>query len=260
MGTVNTNSVFLFSLSAVRFGRIPKREKQRLLDEMQSYMNSLNEAASMEMEVSSSPDAPSSPQNQATDGAGSTSQSYHSNLINSDEKPLKMAAGNSNFAFQSSLVQEAAPPHTASEVQDTIQGDLKSGYHVTSSCTSAPTNNENSTNANVSKYHISNQNQCPVSGSHVSQSYAANHNSFLMDDSQNQNSCPWKLHGGAKVLVSLLFSSNMRIICQVAVNEKTLMTSSVCDRRVHSIHVPWLHPVNPARKCGSLSHSASPQL
>uniref|UniRef100_K7G8S3 Nuclear receptor subfamily 1 group D member 2 n=1 Tax=Pelodiscus sinensis TaxID=13735 RepID=K7G8S3_PELSI len=32
------------SRDAVRFGRIPKREKQRLLDEMQSYMNSLGEA------------------------------------------------------------------------------------------------------------------------------------------------------------------------------------------------------------------------
>uniref|UniRef100_G3P427 Nuclear receptor subfamily 1, group D, member 4a n=1 Tax=Gasterosteus aculeatus TaxID=69293 RepID=G3P427_GASAC len=36
------------SRDAVRFGRIPKREKQRLLDEMQSYMNSLNESVAME--------------------------------------------------------------------------------------------------------------------------------------------------------------------------------------------------------------------
>ncbi|KAG2468593.1 NR1D1 protein, partial [Polypterus senegalus] len=55
------------SRDAVRFGRIPKREKQRLLDEMQSYMNSLNESASME--VDSSPDMPFSPGDSQSDEA-----------------------------------------------------------------------------------------------------------------------------------------------------------------------------------------------
>uniref|UniRef100_A0A667Y9P6 Nuclear receptor subfamily 1, group D, member 4a n=1 Tax=Myripristis murdjan TaxID=586833 RepID=A0A667Y9P6_9TELE len=46
------------SRDAVRFGRIPKREKQRLLDEMQSYMNSLNESAAMDMDSSPVRDTP----------------------------------------------------------------------------------------------------------------------------------------------------------------------------------------------------------
>uniref|UniRef100_A0A672G3R7 Nuclear receptor subfamily 1 group D member 1-like n=1 Tax=Salarias fasciatus TaxID=181472 RepID=A0A672G3R7_SALFA len=70
------------SRDAVRFGRIPKREKQRLLDEMQSYMNSLNESASMEVEVSPPLNAPCSPQNQTSEGAGSMLPSYCS-----DENP-----------------------------------------------------------------------------------------------------------------------------------------------------------------------------
>lgn len=228
-------SLLLFS-SAVRFGRIPKREKQRLLDEMQSYMNSLNESASMDMEVSSPPEAPCSPQKQSNEGSGSILHSYHSNLINSDKKPIKMAAGNNNFAFHSSSMQGAALSHTARQGQHTNQGDLTSSYHVPSNCPVAPTNNENSTNTNVniSKYHISNQNQCPITGSRSSQSYAANQNSFHADESQNQNSCPWKLNGGAKVLVSFLIFSVCVCFSQLNVNKKSRIhhiLSSLCLRQ-----------------------------
>lgn len=202
------------SRDAVRFGRIPKREKQRLLDEMQSYMNSLNESASIEMEVSPPPDAPCSPQNhQSNEGAGSISQSYRSNLISSDEKPLKMAASNlGTSTFQNSSAHDPALSHTTTQTQLTLQGEqanLTSNYHRASNCPVAHTNNENSSNTNVdnSKYNFSsNQNQCPVTGHLSSQSYTANHNSFQASDSQNQNSCPWKLNGGAKVLACPLNS------------------------------------------------------
>uniref|UniRef100_A0A671Y844 Nuclear receptor subfamily 1, group D, member 4b n=1 Tax=Sparus aurata TaxID=8175 RepID=A0A671Y844_SPAAU len=204
------------SRDAVRFGRIPKREKQRLLDEMQSYMNSLNESASMEMEVSSPPEAPCSPQNPTNEGVGSISQSYRSNLINGDEKPLKMAArnrnGNSNSrssSFQNSSVQE--PSHSAAPNQHTVQGEqvnLTSSYHVTTNC---PVNNENTANntnnIDNAKYNFSsNQNQCPFSGSVSSHSYHANQNGYSARDSQNQSPCPWKLNGGAKVLACPLNS------------------------------------------------------
>lgn len=209
-----TEDVLFWLSSAVRFGRIPKREKQRLLDEMQSYMNSLNESASMEMEVSSPPDAPCSPQNQTNEGAGSISQSYRSNLMSSDEKPPKMAAGNSNIgisSFQNSSAQEPSLSHSATQTHHTVHGEqanLTSNYHVSTNCPVAHTNNENSTNANIdnAKYTFSsNQNQCPFSGSLSSQSYSANQNSFQARDSQNQSPCPWKLNGGAKVLVRLFF-------------------------------------------------------
>lgn len=200
------------SRDAVRFGRIPKREKQRLLDEMQSYMNSLNESASMEMEVSPPADALGSSQNQANEG--SMSQSYQSSLMNCDEKPLKMASHNKNVctsSFQNRSVQEPALSHPATPTQHTVKGEqanLTSSYHVPTHCPVAHTNNESSTNTNVdnAKYFSSNQNQCPVSGHLSHQSYTTNQNSFPAGDSQNQNSCPWKLNGGAKVLACPLNS------------------------------------------------------
>ncbi|XP_054639799.1 nuclear receptor subfamily 1 group D member 1-like [Dunckerocampus dactyliophorus] len=194
------------SRDAVRFGRIPKREKQRLLDEMQSYMNSLNESASMEMEVSPPSDTRCSPQNQTSERAVSVRQSYQSDLINSEKKPLKRPASNSNLgtSFQDSPVRETSPPHTTANAQHTFQGDLTSGYNVPLKCPVAPTNNDNTANNNVnaSKFSFTNQNQCPISGSLSSQPYAANQRT----DSQNQNSCPWKLNGGAKVLACPLNS------------------------------------------------------
>ncbi|GAA6215697.1 nuclear receptor subfamily 1 group D member 1-like [Lates japonicus] len=203
------------SRDAVRFGRIPKREKQRLLDEMQSYMNSLNESASMEMEVSPPPDAPCSPQNQTNEG--SISQSYHASLMNSDEKPVKMAATrNSNVCtpsfHNSSAAEDPALSHPTTQTQHAAHGEqanLTPSYHVPTNCPVSPTNNENSTNTNVdnAKYTFSsNQNQCPISGSLSSQSYTTNQNSFPANDSQNQNPCPWKLNGGAKVLACPLNS------------------------------------------------------
>ncbi|XP_026163790.1 nuclear receptor subfamily 1 group D member 1-like [Mastacembelus armatus] len=201
------------SRDAVRFGRIPKREKQRLLDEMQSYMNSLNEPTSVEMEVSPPPDAPCSPQNQTNEGVGSISQSYRNNLMNNDEKPLKVAVSNHNVgtsSFQNSLAQEPSLSHTTTQTQHTVQGDqvnLTSSYHVPTNCHVASTTNENSTNIDNAKYTFSsNHNQCPISGRLSSQSYPANQNSFPASDSQNQNACPWKLNGGAKVLACPLNS------------------------------------------------------
>ncbi|TDH14311.1 hypothetical protein EPR50_G00040840 [Perca flavescens] len=197
------------SRDAVRFGRIPKREKQRLLDEMQSYMNSLNESASMEMEVSPPPDAPCSPQNQTNEGAGSMSQSYRSNLMNRDQKPLKMAAGNGNIgasSFQNNSVQQPSLSHSATQTHHTVHGEQAS-YHIPTSCPVSSTNNENSTVIDDAKYTFSsNQNQCPVSGRLSSKSYSANQNSYPASDSQNQSPCPWTLNGGAKVLACPLNS------------------------------------------------------
>ncbi|KAM3622014.1 uncharacterized protein V6R79_019242 [Siganus canaliculatus] len=198
------------SRDAVRFGRIPKREKQRLLDEMQSYMNSLNESASMEMEMSPPSDAPSSPQSQTNEGAGTLSQSYRSSL-SSDEKPPKMASGNNNISvtsFQNGPVQEPSVSHSASQIQHTVQGE-QANYHVPSGCPVGSTSNDTPVNTNVNnnKYTFSpDQNQCPYSGSLSSQSYSTNQNSYHTRESQNQSPCPWKLNGGAKVLACPLNS------------------------------------------------------
>lgn len=209
-----TEDALLWLSSAVRFGRIPKREKQRLLDEMQSYMNSLNETATMELEVSPPPEAPCSPKNQTNDRASSVSQSYCSSLMNSEEKVLKMAAGNSNIettSFHNSPVQEASVSHSATQTQHTVQGEQAnsaSDYHIPSTCPVSPNNNNGDANIDNAKYTFSsNQNQCPFRGGLSSQSYSASQNSFTVRDSHNQSPCPWKLNSGAKVLVRRLLQS-----------------------------------------------------
>ncbi|KAK5912312.1 hypothetical protein CesoFtcFv8_002201 [Champsocephalus esox] len=190
------------SRDAVRFGRIPKREKQRLLDEMQSYMNSLNESASMEMEVSPPTDAPCSPQTQTSEEAASISYLR-------DEKPIKIAAGNGNIgtsSFRNNSAQKPSLSNSGTQTHHTVHGEQAS-YLVPTSCPVSSTNSENSTIVDNAKYNFSsNQNQCPVSGHLSSQSYSANQNSYSAGDFQKQSACPWKLSGGAKVLACPLNS------------------------------------------------------
>lgn len=209
---VNANRPhLLFLSSAVRFGRIPKREKQRLLDEMQSYMNSLNESASVDMEMSPPSDAPCSPENTTSEGAAPAPQSYSGSLLNSDEKLLKMAASSSNantVSFRNSSVQEATISHSATQTQ-TEQDSVTSSYPGQSNCPVSHNidNNANPKVDNIKYTFPSNQNQCPFSGKLSPQSNSVSHYSFPARESHNQSPCPWKLNGGAKVLVRPLLLS-----------------------------------------------------
>ncbi|XP_005799921.1 nuclear receptor subfamily 1 group D member 1-like [Xiphophorus maculatus] len=199
------------SRDAVRFGRIPKREKQRLMDEMQSYMNSLNGPASVEMEVPPPSDGPCSPLNQTNTGSCFLPQSYPS-----EEKPLKTAAGGSSLgtpSFQSRTVQEAVPSaqnqNPAQYRVQVEQQNVSTGYHLTANFPAPPCSNASSTSTNVSNANYSfssSQNQCPVSGSLSSQTFTASHGVMPDRDNQNPTSCPWKLNGGAKVLACPLNS------------------------------------------------------
>ncbi|XP_030410357.1 nuclear receptor subfamily 1 group D member 1-like [Gopherus evgoodei] len=78
------------SRDAVRFGRIPKREKQRLLDEMQSYMNSLNEAP-MDMGLGPEGEAPPSPDAQEEEAIGAISRAYHDIFVSGQDRLGKQA-------------------------------------------------------------------------------------------------------------------------------------------------------------------------
>ncbi len=90
---------------AVRFGRIPKREKQRLLDEMQSYMNSLNESSTMGMETSPPHEPPPSPsENQSKEAIGTLSRAYQDIFTNTQDR-LSKRAGNMNTSSRSSTFQ-----------------------------------------------------------------------------------------------------------------------------------------------------------
>ncbi|KAG7278885.1 hypothetical protein CRUP_036399 [Coryphaenoides rupestris] len=214
------------SRDAVRFGRIPKREKQRLLDEMQSYMNSLNnESASMEVEVSApTAEAPRSPSDgrsgEGHAAAGSTPQSYHSNAFMScEEKPLKMAASanNHNNNGSASCFGGASQDFSTTAVQPQSQSlagqfqGVPSGYHLPAHCAAnvnkKPTANATTLPDNAKYTYALSQSgqsqQCPVTGataSSSSQPMPANQNVFAACESQKPTSCPWKLNGGAKVL------------------------------------------------------------
>ena len=73
--------------TAVRFGRIPKREKQRLLDEMQSYMNSLNESASLEVEPPSGQEVPLSPvETDSKETIGAISRAYQDIFVSTQDR------------------------------------------------------------------------------------------------------------------------------------------------------------------------------
>ncbi|XP_014854958.1 PREDICTED: nuclear receptor subfamily 1 group D member 1-like [Poecilia mexicana] len=199
------------SRDAVRFGRIPKREKQRLMDEMQSYMNSLNGPASVEMEVPPPSDGPCSPLHQTNTGSCSLPQSYPS-----EEKPLKTAAGSSSLgtpSFQSGTVQEAGPSvqqnlNPAQYRVQMEQQNVSTSYHLAANFPAPPCSNASSTSTNVgnANYYSSHQNRCPVSGSLSSQAYTGSHGVMPDRDNQNPTSCPWKLNGGAKVLACPLNS------------------------------------------------------
>lgn len=178
---------------------------------MQSYMNSLNESATVdEMEVSPPADSLCSPQAQLAEAPGSVPQSYCAALISADEKPLKMAAGSrSGSSLGTRSYQDSHPVAQAQHAAPTEQANLPSGYHIPAGCPVAPAKAENHANANGdnnAKYGFSSSpTQCPFSGSLSSQSYQARQTSHPARDSQSQSPCPWKLNGGAKVLVSLCY-------------------------------------------------------
>ncbi|XP_041654532.1 nuclear receptor subfamily 1, group D, member 4a [Cheilinus undulatus] len=200
------------SRDAVRFGRIPKREKQRLLDEMQSYMNSLNESAALEMDSSSMRDTPSSPEDgNSKEAIGAISRAYRDIFASrtnssSQERPAKRAniphanSNTSHFSQDAAFTQAPSQPASTQSYQ---------------SCPAVPaaqspvTHSENQhTFQNVDNNHFTyslpanqnhNQNQANSITPHRGSS--ANYNSYrTTGSSQSQPSCPWKLAPGAKVL------------------------------------------------------------
>ncbi|XP_029011368.1 nuclear receptor subfamily 1, group D, member 4a isoform X2 [Betta splendens] len=199
------------SRDAVRFGRIPKREKQRLLDEMQSYMNSLNESAALDMDPSSARDAPPSPADVGPKEAiGAISRAYRDIFTGGGgsggggrERAAKRAhASNSDKPHASPFSQDASFPQVSSHPTSApsykpcpdaapcpaAQGDDPPAFH----------------NVDNSRYAY----LAPASRDHhqpsatAAQSGTCSHsNSFRgAGAATNPTSCPWKLAPGAKVL------------------------------------------------------------
>lgn len=200
---------------AVRFGRIPKREKQRLLDEMQSYMNSLNESASMDIDSATptSTEAPPSPrESQSEEGMGT----YRHIFVNREEKPVKMSENsntinnnnnNNNIGSPSSFPNNSSqdsgyvPPHSHTPQTYPAHSTTTTTYDTQARCPVAHHDNNPTAqvldNNRYSYPKASNQSQ----GGPHSQGYPANNNSYLGTDIKGQTSCPWRLAPGTKVLV-----------------------------------------------------------
>nr|XP_033485489.1 nuclear receptor subfamily 1, group D, member 4a [Epinephelus lanceolatus]XP_033485490.1 nuclear receptor subfamily 1, group D, member 4a [Epinephelus lanceolatus] len=198
------------SRDAVRFGRIPKREKQRLLDEMQSYMNSLNESAAMDMDSSSVRDAPSSPEDgNSKEAIGAISRAYRDIFTSSNNNGQERAAKRANittnnnnntssFSQDANFTQVSSHPNPAQSYQSCPVASA-------TLCPAAPNDNQatfHNVENNRYTYLVSTNQNHEQSNSTTSQrATSVNHNSFRNAGStQNQPTCPWKLAPGAKVL------------------------------------------------------------
>ncbi|XP_070766596.1 nuclear receptor subfamily 1, group D, member 4a [Enoplosus armatus] len=195
------------SRDAVRFGRIPKREKQRLLDEMQSYMNSLNESAAMEMDSSSARDAPSSPEDgNSKEAIGAISRAYRdifTSRNSSQERAAKRANLTTNNNNTSLFSQDASFPQVSSH-PTSAQSYQSCPVASAARCPVAHNDNQHAfhnVDNNRYTYLVSTNQNHDQSTRTPQRGSSANHNSFRNAGStQNQPSCPWKLAPGAKVL------------------------------------------------------------
>lgn len=187
-----TSFLTVFS-AAVRFGRIPKREKQRLLDEMQSYMNSLNESAAMDMNSSFVKEPPTSQADSSSKEAiGAISRAYQD-------------------IFSGSREQRTAKRAKITTTNDTSQdcnfqptsGQANSG-HTCWPCLVAPDDHQLTFHAMDNNHYayVVSASQHHQPSLDTPQRGAAN-SSCKSGHATNQPSCPWKLAPGAKVLVSL---------------------------------------------------------
>lgn len=207
---------------AVRFGRIPKREKQRLLEEMQSYMNSLNESAVMEMDSSPVRETSHNPEDcSSKEAIGAISRAYRNIFTTSSdgERPAKMAnistANNDNASFsqdsnfqhanstqsyQSCPVANAALcPVSSRDNKQAFRDVDNSGYTFSVS-----------TNNNYEQSHST----ANLRGS------SGNYNSFRSaENTLNQPPCPWNLAPGSKVLVRRR-QSRVKNLVKLSVNLK----------------------------------------
>lgn len=192
------------SRDAVRFGRIPKREKQRLLDEMQSYMNSLNESASMDITCTTPTETPASPEDgQSEENRGAISQAYRNIFVNGEKLLVKINDDN-NFnknnrsSSRHNPIQESG--YSQSHPQPSISPQDHSIHSTTSClpqsrCPFANHDRKPTTQVIDNSHYNFPQSSSPSQGTTPSQSYPSKHNSY-----STQTSCPWRLSPGAKVL------------------------------------------------------------
>lgn len=170
---------------------------------MQSYMNSLNESASMD--CTTLPETPASPEDgQSEEAIGAISQAYRNIFVNGEKLLVKIDDDNNNnpSSFHHNQIQESG--YTQSHPQPSISPQ-EHAVHSTTSCLTQSrcpfANHENKPTIQVMDNNHYNfpQSSSPNQGTTPPQSYPSKHNSY-----STQTSCPWRLSPGAKVLVGFM--------------------------------------------------------
>lgn len=186
------------SCLAVRFGRIPKREKQRLLDEMQSYMNSLNESGIMDMDSSVQDGTTSTDDCNSKEAIGTISKAYRDIFMDSSSSHERssnranVTVNNNNnthlFSQDSSFQVSSHPaPIQSNQACPVASNNNQAAFHKVDNYSYLMSTNQNHNQSNAA----------------INQRVSTtNPNTFCSEVAENQTSCPWKLAPGAKVLVS----------------------------------------------------------
>ncbi|MFT7804663.1 nuclear receptor subfamily 1 group D member 1-like isoform X2 [Arapaima gigas] len=202
------------SRDAVRFGRIPKREKQRLLDEMQSYMNSLNESASMEIDSSPLQEAAPSPRdNHSEEAIGAISRAYQDIFVSNQDRLGKRSDMDSNpTSFLKNLSHECSYTHSPSHSLPSQGYNLcpSARYPNTTRCPAIPHDTSSVSFVDNNRYGYlspSNQSNCLPNMGPPPQAHPTNFTNYLASEIQSQSSCSWRLAAGTKVLACPLNAS-----------------------------------------------------
>lgn len=169
---------------------------------MQSYMNSLNESASMDINCSSPTETPTSPgDGQSEEAIGAISQAYRNIFVNGEKVLVKIDDDNNNSpsSFRHNPMQESG--YSQSHPQPSVSPQ-EHPVHSTTNCLSqsrcpfASHDNKPTIQVIDNSHYNFPQSSSPSQGTTPSQSYPSKHNSY-----STQTACPWRLSPGAKVLV-----------------------------------------------------------
>ena len=171
---------------------------------MQSYMNSLNESAVMEMDSSPVRETPPNPEDcSSKEAIGAISRAYRNIFTTSSdgERPAKMANISSINNNNSSFSQDTNFPHPSpTQSYQSCPVATTAVCQVSSSDNKQPFCKVDNSGYAFSVSNVNNYEQ-PHSTTNP-RGRSGNYSSFQRtENTLNQPSCPWKIAAGSKVLV-----------------------------------------------------------
>ena len=183
---------------------------------MQSYMNSLKESATMDIESSPVSEAPPSPAEvPSKEAIRAITRAYQDISSSSQDRAAKSELNITNLPttslFKSNTSQETSYTNGSSHLgSDSTQGYQSCPAGLAPHCPDTNDNHHTFPSVDKSRYScpatLSNHDHGQSNVGTTQRGSSANHNSFSMKEEtqepQTQTSCPWKLAAGTKVLVS----------------------------------------------------------